>query len=65
MSEPFDDQSKPIRHGNDFPWLGILAGVGRMMFYAFLSVCLVVVVLGLIVLLGAALVDNEPVGDYF
>jgi len=36
-----------------------------MMFYAFLFVCLVVVVLGIIVLLGAALVDNEPVGDYF
>jgi len=65
MSKPYHDQSQPIRHGNAFPWKGILAGVGRMMFYSFLCVCLVVVVLGVIVLLGAALVDNEPVGDYF
>jgi hypothetical protein len=65
MSKSHHDQSQPIRHGNAFPWKGILAGVSRMMFYAFLSVCLVVLVLGVIVLLGAALVDNEPVGDYF
>jgi hypothetical protein len=65
MSKLHHDQRQPIRHGNAFPWKGILAGVGRMMFYAFISACLVVVVLGVIVLLGAALIDNEPVGDYF
>ena len=65
MSKLHHDHSQPIRHGNAFPWKGILAGVGRMMFYSFLFVCLVVVVFSIIVLLGASLTDNEPVGDYF
>jgi hypothetical protein len=65
MSELHHDQSQPIRHGNAFPWKGILAGVGRMMWYALLFVCLVTVVLGIIVLLGGLLVDSEKVGDYF
>ncbi len=65
MSKTKRIREMPVRHGNAFPWLGILTGVKRMMLYAFFFVCLVVVLVGVLVLVGSVLVDNEPVGDYF
>ena len=60
--------SKPTRYGNAFPWKGMLAGVGRMVWYLLLLAGLVLV-LGAIALgvFGAinGVVDKEPVGDYF
>ena len=64
MNKTQRDQNKPIRYGNAFPWVGILAGVWRMVFYLFLVVCLLAV-LGTIVLAVFALADNEPVTDRF
>ena len=64
MSKTARNRNTPIRYGNAFPWVGILAGVRRMMFYCLLLVGLLIV-LGAIVAIGLILVDNEPVGDYF
>ena len=60
--------SKPVRYGNAFPWKGMLAGVGRMVWYLLLLAGLVLV-LGAIALgvfgVISGVVDKEPVGDYF
>ncbi len=64
MNNDCDDWDKSTRTGNSFPWGGILAGVGRMVFYFFLLTCLLVVLATLLVAVFS-LADNEPAGDYF
>lgn len=64
MNKEADDWDKSTRTGSNFPWGGILAGVGRMVFYSFLLVCSLVV-LGVLLLAMFGLADSEPLGDYF
>jgi hypothetical protein len=64
MTEEDNDWNKSTRTGNSFPWGGILAGVGRMVFYLFLLMCSLVV-LGMLLAAVLGLADTEPIGDYF
>jgi hypothetical protein len=64
MNRNSSDFDKPVRYGNSFPWIGMLAGVKRMVYYLLLLAGLLLV-LGAIVLMLLSAVDTEPVGDYF
>jgi hypothetical protein len=64
MNRNSNDCNKPVRYGNSFPWVGMLAGVKRMVYYLLLLAGLLLV-LGAIVLMLLSAVDTEPVGDYF
>jgi hypothetical protein len=66
MSREYNGQIKPERLGNSFPWVGILKGVGRMIFYVVLLAC-ALIVLGAVAALLIALVipnDAEVIGQF-
>lgn len=61
MTDYHDDLAKdePTRLGNSFPWVGILQGVGRMVFYVFLLACALLVLGAVAALLLSVLTQND------